>query len=208
MVTAPDAATVYDAIIVGSGITGGWAAKELTQKGLRVLVLERGRMVRHVTGYTGEHTKPWNFRYGGKPDRALDESDYPIQSTTYNFDETTRQFFINDRLNPYSHAEGRPFVWVRGDQVGGRSLTWGRQTYRWSDLDFEANARDGHGVDWPIRYAESSPGMTMSSGPWVSAGRRRGLFICRMAYSRSRWNGTRSKRRSARGCTRGCPNCA
>ncbi len=94
MVTAPDAATVYDAIIVGSGITGGWAAKELTQKGLRVLVLERGRMVRHVTGYTDEHTKPWNFRYGGKPDRALDESDYPIQSTTYNFDETTRQFFI------------------------------------------------------------------------------------------------------------------
>lgn len=157
MVTAPDAATVYDAIIVGSGITGGWAAKELTQKGLRVLVLERGRMVRHVTGYTGEHTKPWNFRYGGKPDRALDESDYPIQSTTYNFDETTRQFFINDRLNPYSHAEGRPFVWVRGDQVGGRSLTWGRQTYRWSDLDFEANARDGHGVDWPIRYADIEP---------------------------------------------------
>ncbi len=147
----------YDAIVVGSGITGGWAAKELTEEGLSVLLLERGPHVEHGPGYTGEHKPPWEYPYRNRGSRDLYESDYAVQSKCYAFSEATRHFFVNDRENPYETDADKPFSWIRGYQLGGRSLTWGRQCYRWSDLDFEANARDGFGVDWPIRYADIAP---------------------------------------------------
>ncbi|GIX31296.1 MAG: GMC family oxidoreductase [Porticoccaceae bacterium] len=146
----------FDAIVVGSGITGGFAAKELTERGLKVLVLERGRMVEHGRDYVGEHLPPWRIPYRGLPLRELYARDYPVQSTLYAFDETTRHYFVNDRENPYEEGSGK-FLWYRADVVGGKSLLWGRQTYRFSDLDFEANQRDGHGIDWPIRYADLAP---------------------------------------------------
>lgn len=149
--------THFDAIVVGSGISGGWAAKELTEKGLKVLVLERGRPLEHGTDYKGEHMTPWEIPYGGKPLRELYKEEYPVQSTSYAFDETTRHFFNNDKKNPYTTNDEKPFNWIRADVVGGRSLLWARQVYRFSDLDFEANKKDGHGIDWPIRYKDIAP---------------------------------------------------
>ena len=148
--------TDFDAIVVGSGITGGWAAKELTERGLTVLMLERGRMVRHEKDYPTEHITPWELPYGGKPLRDIYKRDYPVQSTCFAFNETSRHFWNNDRLNPYTNGAWQ-FNWLRGDQVGGRSLTWSNQCYRWSDLDFEANSKDGRGIDWPIRYRDIEP---------------------------------------------------
>ncbi len=147
----------FDAIVVGSGISGGWAAKELTEKGLKVLVLERGAPIRHGLDYKGEHMPPWKIPYAGKPLRELYKEEYPIQSKVYAFNETTRHFFNNDKNNPYVYNPSKPFNWKRADVLGGRSLLWGRQVYRWSDLDFEANKRDGHGIDWPIRYKDIAP---------------------------------------------------
>ncbi len=142
----------FDAIVVGSGISGGWAAKELTEKGLKVLVLDRGRNVRESVDYLGEHMPPWRIPFGGKPLRELYESEYFIQKKSYAFDETTRHYWNNDKQNPYAFDAENPFHWKRADVVGGKSLLWGRQVYRWSDLDFAANKKDGHGIDWPIRY--------------------------------------------------------
>lgn len=147
----------FDAIVVGSGISGGWAAKELSEKGLKVLVLERGAPLEHGKGYTGEHVAPWQTPKRGKPLRDLYKSDYPVQSTSYAFNELTRHFWLNDRENPYVLDEDNKFLWMRGGRVGGRSLMWARQVYRWSDLDFNANQKDGHGVDWPIRYKDIAP---------------------------------------------------
>ncbi|HEY3697822.1 MAG TPA: GMC family oxidoreductase [Spongiibacteraceae bacterium] len=144
----------FDAIVIGSGVTGGWAAKELTEKGLKVLMLERGKPLTHGKDYTTEHIEPWKIPFAGRPMRDLYASDYPIQSSLYAFDETTRHFFNNDRENPYAYDPQKPFLWYRADVVGGKSLLWGRQVYRWSDLDFEANKKDGHGNDWPIRYQD------------------------------------------------------
>ena len=148
--------TQFDAIVIGSGITGGWAAKELTEKGLTVLMLDRGRMIEHGIDYAGEHMKPWEVPYAGKPLRELYKKDYFVQSQSYAFDETSRQFWNNDRENPYVY-DPEVFKWKRADVVGGKSLIWGRQVYRWSDLDFEANQRDDHGIDWPIRYRDIEP---------------------------------------------------
>ena len=148
----------YDAIVVGSGITGGLAAKELCEKGLRTLVLERGRHVEHGKDYVTEWLEPWELAYRGRGDPQLYQRDYPIQSKNYAFGEATRHFFVNDREHPYvSEGGGQNFRWIRGYQLGGRSLLWGRGCLRWSDLDFAANLRDGHGVDWPIRYADIAP---------------------------------------------------
>ena len=147
----------YDAIVVGSGITGGWAAKELTERGLRTLVLERGRYVEHRKDYVTEWLQPWDFPHRGRGDKELYARDYPIQSKNYAFGEATRHFFVNDREHPYTTDGDQEFRWIRGYQLGGRSLLWGRACWRWSDLDFEANLRDGHGVDWPIRYADIAP---------------------------------------------------
>ncbi len=149
--------TDFDAIVVGSGISGGWAAKELTEQGLKTLVLERGREIEHIRDYQGEHQPSWHYEFRDYRDRQLDERDYPIQSDFGWFTENNRQFWNNDRLNPYVVDEKKPFHWVRGDILGGRSVLWGRQCYRWSDLDFEANKKDGHGIDWPIRYEDIAP---------------------------------------------------
>ena len=146
----------YDAIVVGSGITGGWAAKELTEKGLKTLVLEAGRSIVPEQDYV-EHVPPWEMKFRGWGDRRRLTEDQPVQSLCYACDEWSSKFFVNDKENPYTTAPGKPFSWIRGRQVGGRSITWGRQSYRWSDLDFEANVRDGIAIDWPIRYADIEP---------------------------------------------------
>jgi choline dehydrogenase-like flavoprotein len=148
--------TTYDAIVVGSGITGGWAAKELTERGLKTLVLEAGPDVNPNTDYT-EHVQPWELRFRGRGDRKALERDQFIQKNCYACDEWAAKFFVNDRENPYEFDKDKPFHWIRGRHVGGRSITWGRQVYRWSDLDFEANAKDGIAVDWPIRYKDIEP---------------------------------------------------
>ena len=148
---------VYDAIVVGSGITGGWAAKELTEKGLRTLVIERGRDVEHGRDYVTEWLQPWELAHRGRGERELYARDYPIQSKNYAFGETTRHFFVSDREHPYITDGPQDFRWIRGYHLGGRSLLWGRASWRLSDLDFTANAADGHGVDWPIRYRDIAP---------------------------------------------------
>lgn len=144
----------YDAIVVGSGISGGWAAKELCEKGLKTIVLERGRNIEHPGGYPTAMTKPWEFPLRDKLTVKQQEDSY-VQSRTYAFSESTKHLFVNDKENPYT--EKKRFDWIRGYHVGGRSLMWGRQCYRWSDLDFEANAKDGIAVDWPIRYKDIEP---------------------------------------------------
>jgi choline dehydrogenase-like flavoprotein len=142
----------YDAIVVGSGISGGWAAKELCEKGLKTLLLDRGRNVEHIKDYTTAMMRPWDFTNHLELSQK-DITENPVQCLAYN--EGSKQFFVSDQQHPY-HQE-KPFNWIRGYQVGGRSLTWGRQTYRLSDLDFDANRKDGHGTDWPIRYKDISP---------------------------------------------------
>ncbi|HRN91688.1 MAG TPA: GMC family oxidoreductase [Ferruginibacter sp.] len=145
----------YDAIVVGSGISGGWAAMELSKLGMKTLLLERGRNVEHVVDYPTAMMRPWDF-----PNRTQftekEKEENPVQSLVY--DEGSKHFFVSDKAHPYIQSD--PFAWIRGYQMGGRSLTWGRQTYRLSDLDFEANLKDGHGVDWPIRYKDIEPWYT------------------------------------------------
>jgi choline dehydrogenase-like flavoprotein len=145
----------FDAIVVGSGMSGGWAAKELTEQGLKTLVLERGRDVKHVTDYTTALKDPWQLPNNNRATTNADQAAQPIQSTLYLYDQSTKQFFVNDLANGY--MQDQPFTWYRGYQVGGRSLMWARHVFRYSDLDFEANQREGVGVDWPIRYADIKP---------------------------------------------------
>jgi choline dehydrogenase-like flavoprotein len=145
---------VYDAIVVGSGISGGWAAKELTEKGLRVLLLERGRNVEHIKDYVNATKAPWEYLHRGGRTTSMEEA-YQVLKRDYPLNEKNLDFWVNEKESPYT--EVRRFDWYRGYQVGGRSLTWGRQSYRWSDFDFEGNAKDGIAIDWPIRYAEIAP---------------------------------------------------
>jgi len=144
----------YDAIVVGSGISGGWAAKELCEKGLKTLLLERGRDVKHVQDYPTANLDPWEL-----PNRNMltqeDIETYPIQKTVYHFGQDDKHFFVKDTEHPYQQA--KPFQWIRGNQVGGKSLLWSRHTFRFSDLDFEANLKEGVGIDWPIRYKDIAP---------------------------------------------------
>jgi choline dehydrogenase-like flavoprotein len=151
----PNAVT-YDAIVVGSGISGGWAAKELCERGLKTLVLEAGGPIDPGKDFV-EHVQPYAMHFRGWGDRKVLERDQPIQHECYACDELGHKFFVNDHDNPYTTPNDAPFRWFRGRQVGGRSIMWGRQVYRWSDLDFEANAKDGHGNDWPIRYQDLAP---------------------------------------------------
>lgn len=144
----------YDAIVVGSGISGGWAAKELTEAGLRTLVLERGRNVEHVKDYPTAMLAPWELPHGNKPTQQ-DLADYHVQKDLYLFGQDSKHFLVKDVEHPYNPVQ--EFRWFRGYQVGGRSLLWSRHCFRWSDLDFEANAKEGVGIDWPIRYADIAP---------------------------------------------------
>ena len=146
----------YDAIVIGSGITGGWAAKELTEKGLETLVLEAGRPIEPNKDYV-EHVPVWQKKFRDMGDRNRFNREQPVQQKCGALDEVNSKFFVNDQQNPYTTAANKPFLWIRGRQVGGRSIIWGRQSYRWSDLDFEANQREGLGVDWPIRYQDIAP---------------------------------------------------
>ena len=146
----------YDAIVVGSGMTGGWAAKELTELGLRTLVLDAGRPIVPNKDYR-EHTPPWEMPFRGLGDRQTVARRQAVQRNSVTFDEMSHQFWVDDVDNPYSTPANKAFHWFRARQVGGKSIIWGRQVYRWSDLDFAANLHDGIGVDWPIRYADIAP---------------------------------------------------
>ena len=141
----------YDAIVIGSGISGGWAAKELTEKGLKVLMLERGEDIEHIKDYVNTNKDPWDFPHAGGRTQKMIE-DHPVLKRDYPLNEMNMNWWASDKDCPYT--EVKRFDWFRGYHVGGRSLMWGRQSYRWSDFDFEANSKDGFGVDWPIRYKD------------------------------------------------------
>lgn len=141
----------YDAIVIGSGISGGWAAKELTEKGLKTIMLERGKNIEHIKDYTNALKGSWEFPHrGGRTQQMIE--DYPVLKRDYPLNEVNLDWWVNEKNSPYT--ETKRFDWFRGYQVGGRSLMWGRQSYRLSDLDFEANAKEGIAVDWPIRYKD------------------------------------------------------
>lgn len=147
---------MFDAIVIGSGMSGGIAAKELCELGLKTLVLERGRKLEHGVSYT-DSLQPWDLPNGGGiPEEEL-ARDYPIQRQCYAVSSATQQYWVKDSEHPYDTPEGKPFSWIRGNHLGGRSIMWGRQTYRLSEMDFQSNQRDGHGTDWPIRYADLAP---------------------------------------------------
>lgn len=163
----------YDAIVVGSGMTGGIAAKELCERGLKTLVLDRGVAFEHGTSFVTEHVPPWDLpRHGRVPlDQQRDE--YEIQSKVYLFDEATKHLFVKDSEQPYKQEKS--FDWIRANQVGGRSLMWARQSYRWGPQDFLANLEDGHGVDWPIRYEDLAPWYDYIEGYVGVSGQAEGL---------------------------------
>jgi choline dehydrogenase-like flavoprotein len=144
----------YDAIVIGSGITGGWAVKELTEKGLETLVLEAGQTIVPERDYV-EHVPVWDVKFRGMRDRKAEAVNQPVQR--HIGDEWNAKFFVNDVENPYTTPPDQPYLFLRGRHLGGRSVMWGRQSYRWSDLDFEGNLKDGHGIDWPIRYKDIEP---------------------------------------------------
>lgn len=146
----------FDVIVIGSGMAGGWAAKEFTEKGMKTLVLERGRMVEHIKDYPTTNMAPWEFEFRKQPSKETRE-EFHIQKGVYAFNEATKQFFASDKKHPYSTPEDKPFRWIKGFQTGGKSLLWWRQSYRMSEMDFEANAKDGQGVDWPVRYKDIEP---------------------------------------------------
>ncbi len=145
----------YDAIVVGTGISGGWAAKELCENGLKTLVLDRGRMIKHRDDYETANMDPWDFPNAGQPTQAMIAKQEKQNRTGYTTNAASHMWFVNDLEHPYN--EVKRFDWMRGYHVGGRSLQWGRHSYRWSDIDFKANLNDGHGVDWPVRYKDIAP---------------------------------------------------
>jgi choline dehydrogenase-like flavoprotein len=166
----------YDAIVVGSGISGGWAAKELTEKGLKVAVLERGREIKHVTGYETANKDPWEFAHRGRPDNMAAEQYWAGIRTGYTANEQHRHLFENDKENPYFEKKGG-FDWLRAYHTGGKSLLWGRQSYRWNKADFEANAKDGIAVDWPLRYEDLEPWYTYAEKFAGISGQKEGLDV-------------------------------
>jgi choline dehydrogenase-like flavoprotein len=145
----------YDAIVVGTGISGGWAAKELCEAGLKTLVLERGRMVKHIDDYVTANKDPWDFPNGGEATTEIIEQQPKQNRTGYTTNQASHMWFVNDKEHPYN--ETKRFDWMRGYHLGGRSLQWGRQSYRWSDIDFNANKKEGISIDWPVRYKDIAP---------------------------------------------------
>ena len=152
--TKAAAGNTYDAIVIGSGISGGWAAKELTQKGLKVLLLERGKDHQHIKDYKGINNDPWDTPHRGRT-TAEQQEKYPVIHRGWAANEAVMDAWTNEEDCPYT--EVKPFTWWRSYRMGGRSLLWGRQSYRLSDLDFEANGKEGVGVDWPLRYKDIAP---------------------------------------------------
>ena len=144
----------FDAIVIGSGISGGWAAKEFSEQGLKTLLLERGRDVVHLKDYPTATKNPWDFTHRGRLTEK-ETIENPIAGRCYAFNDTSKHFFVKDNEHPY--IQEKPFDWIRGYQVGGKSLLWARQTQRWATYDFEGPARDGFAVDWPIRYDDIAP---------------------------------------------------
>ena len=147
--------TKFDAIVIGTGISGGWAAKELCEKGLKTLVLERGRMIKHIEDYTTMNDDPWDYKNGDVITQEIKRVQPKQSRTDYVNSESTKHFFVNDLEHPYK--EEKPFNWIRGYHVGGRSLLWARHTYRLTDFDFNANLKEGIAIDWPIRYKDIAP---------------------------------------------------
>ncbi|MEO5799308.1 MAG: GMC family oxidoreductase [Gemmatimonadales bacterium] len=164
----------FDAIVVGSGISGGWAAKELSEKGLNVLILEAGRSIDPARDFL-MNAPAFEFDYRYLGDIRKLTARQSVQRKCYACDEGATQFFVDDVDNPYTTADGKPFDWIRGRQMGGKSIMWGRQCYRWSDLDFGANAKDGHGTDWPVRYKELAPWYDYVEGYAGISGEKLGL---------------------------------
>jgi len=165
----------FDAIVIGSGVSGGWAAKELTEKGMKVLMLDRGRMVEHSADYPYEGTGPWEQPYRGQTPPALLENDYYAARYGGAGQTAVKGFMNNDRLNPYAIKDGPEFRWVRPGIVGGKSVTWGRVSLRFGPQDFEANGKDGHGNDWPIRYDDIAPWYSYVESYTGIAGSKEGL---------------------------------
>ena len=151
----PNTSELYDAIVVGSGISGGWAAKELCENGMKTLVLERGRMIEHIKDYHTMNMDPWDFEFKGNLSSEEEAKQHKQSRSGYTTNEAHRHFFVNDLEHPYN--ETKRFDWLRGYHVGGRSLVWGRHSYRWSDFDFEANKKENIAVDWPVRYKDIEP---------------------------------------------------
>lgn len=147
---------MFDAIVIGSGMSGSMAAKELCERGLKTLVIERGRKLEHGASYT-DWMQPWDLPNAGMVAEEVLARDYKVQGKQYNMNTATQQYWVKDNEHPYTTPEDKPFAWIRGYHLGGRSIMWGRQSYRLSPMDFEANARDGHGSDWPIRYEDLAP---------------------------------------------------
>ena len=147
--------TKFDTIVIGTGISGGWAAKELCEKGLKTLVLERGRMIKHIEDYTTMNDDPWDYKNGDVITQEIKRVQPKQSRTDYVNSESTKHFFVNDLEHPYK--EEKPFNWIRGYHVGGRSLLWARHTYRLTDFDFNANLKEGIAIDWPIRYKDIAP---------------------------------------------------
>jgi choline dehydrogenase-like flavoprotein len=164
----------YDAIVIGSGISGGWAAKELCEKGLKTIMLERGENIVHVKDYVNANKEAWDYPHRGRRTQELIK-EYPVLKRDYPLSETNLNYWVKDWESPYT--EIKRFDWFRGYHVGGRSLMWGRQSYRWSDHDYEANARDGHGVDWPVRYKEIAPWYDYAEKFAGISGNRDGLDV-------------------------------
>jgi Choline dehydrogenase and related flavoproteins len=163
----------FDAIVIGSGASGGWAAKEFTEKGLKTLVLERGRNVEHVKDYPTTNLYPYELDHRGETTYA-DKQANPIANRCYAYKEDTAHFFVKDEEHPY--IQEKEFDWIRGYQVGGKTLLWARQTQRWSEYDFEGPARDGFAVDWPIRYKDIAPWYSYVERFVGIAGNRDGVY--------------------------------
>src|SRR5207253_7563511 len=187
--------TVYDAIIVGSGASGGWVAKQLTEQGMRVLMLEAGPPRLPTRDFT-EHVCPYQVKFRGFGNRQALLERQPIQRLCYACDEFSHQFFVDDHENPYTFPLDKPFMWIRGRQVGGKTFCWARESYRYSDYEFKAASRDGYGEDWPFRYKDLEPyyeKVNLRSEEHTSELQSRGHLVCRLLLEKKKQDTYRQK---------------